>query len=223
MSPWVALAAFVGTGLLILLILWPTAVNGERLLKKWGVAEPTEEQVAEAVLYLRRRRILYPWLYAALWLLPEFGDSTSQLAVVVLAGTLLAELLALRPRRHARRMAILAPRGLFDIASRWVLVSYAVITGGIAVFLGIETRWAALGWLAVSVLAVAVIMWAAVARPASGHEDVDMAMRTRSVHVAAGLGAAVAGALAGPVAGFVGVLAWISMANTKPQPAKIAQ
>lgn len=223
MSPWVALAAFVGTGLLILLILWPTAVNGERLLKKWGVAEPTEEQVAEAVLYLRRRRILYPWLYAALWLLPEFGDSTSQLAVVVLAGTLLAELLALRPRRHARRMAILAPRGLFDIASRWVLVSYAVITGGIAVFLGIETRWAALGWLAVSVLAVVVIMWAAVARPASGHEDVDMAMRTRSVHVAAGLGAAVAGALAGPVAGFVGVLAWISMANTKPQPSRIAQ
>jgi len=222
MSPWVALAAFVGTGLLILLILWPTAVNGERLLKKWGVAEPTEEQVTEAVLYLRRRRILYPWLYAALWLLPEFGDSTSQLAVVVLAGTLLAELLALRPRRHTRRVATLAPRGLFDIASRWVLISYAVITGGIAVFLGIETHWAALGWLAVSVLAVAVIMWAAVARPASGHEDVDMAMRTRSVHVAAGLGAAVAGALAGPVAGFVGVLAWISMANTKPQPAKIA-
>jgi hypothetical protein len=68
-----------------------------------------------------------------------------------------------------------------------------------------------------TVAAVAVIIWAAVARPASGDEVVDMALRTRSVHVSAGLGAALAGVLVAHFLGFIGVLAWIAMSNTKPQ------
>jgi hypothetical protein len=223
-NPWLALVAFVVTGLLALGILWPTAANGARLLKKWGLAEPTAAQAGEALLYLRRRRLFYPWLYAAMWFVPKlWGDTTSQLAVVALAGTLLAELLALRPARHALRVATLTPRGLFDIASRWVLMSYAVFVLVAVVYLGIDRRWGALPWLGASVAAVAVIVWAAVARPASGDRVVDMALRTRSVHVAAGLGAAVAGALCGYILAFIGVLAWISMANTKPQSAKIVQ
>ena len=66
-----------------------------------------------------------------------------------------------------------------------------------------------------------MITWAALARPASGQQRVDMALRTRSVHVSAGLGAAVAGALVGGIPAFVGVLAWIAMANTKPMLTKI--
>src|SRR3712207_7157960 len=56
----------------------------------------------------------------------------------------------------------------------------------------------------------------------SGEEVVDLALRTRSVHVSAGLGAALAGVLADHWIGIVGVLAWIAMANTKPAPTKIS-
>ena len=52
---------------------------------------------------------------------------------------------------------------------------------------------------------------------------VDLALRTRSVHVTAGLGTAVVGGLVHPWVGVLGLLAWISMANTKPEAAKIAK
>jgi hypothetical protein len=222
-KPWIAMAAFVATGLLILVILWPNEANGARLLKKWGVAEPSAAQAREGLLYLRRRRLLYPWLYAVLWFVPKWGDDVDQIMVVVLAGTLLAELLALRPQRGARREALLTPRGLFDFASKWVLGSYAVFVLGATIYLVIHPRWTALAWLAGSVLAVGLIIWAAVARPADGDQAVDLALRTRSVHVAAGLGTAVVGGLVHPWVGVLGLLMWISMANTTPQPAKIAK
>ncbi|WP_086661434.1 hypothetical protein [Lentzea kentuckyensis] len=220
-NPWIAMAAFVATGLLILGILWPNEANGARLLKKWGVTEPTAAQAREGLLYLRRRRFLYPWLYAVLWFVPKWGDDVDQLVVVVLAGTLLAELLALRPQRDARREALLIPRGLFDFASKWVVGSYAVFVLGAAIYLVIHPRWTALVWLAGSVLAVGLIIWAAVARPAGGDQAVDLALRTRSVHVAAGLGVAVVGGLVHPWVGVLGLLAWISMSNTTPKHMKI--
>jgi hypothetical protein len=98
-----------------------------------------------------------------------------------------------------------------------VLGSFAVIVVAAAVYLGVQQQWTKMLWLALTVAAVAVIIWAAVARPASGDEVVDMALRTRSVHVSAGLGAALAGVLAAHFLGFIGVLAWIAMSNTKPQ------
>lgn len=220
---WIQLAVITFAGLVLLVMLWPTTSTGRRLLKKWQVAEPSDGQVEDAVRYLKRRRLLYPWLYSVLWLVPKWGDDVDQLVVVVLAGTLLAELLALRPRRDARREASLTPRGLFDIASRWVLLTYVVFVAGAAIYLVIHPRWTAVAWLAGAVLAVVLIIWAAVARPADGDQAVDMALRTRSVHVAAGLGVAVVGGLAGSWFGIVGLLAWISMANTKPQPAKITR
>jgi hypothetical protein len=73
----------------------------------------------------------------------------------------------------------------------------------------------------VSVAAVAGVMWAAVARPADGDEEVDRALRTRSVHVSAGLGAAVVGALIGGAFTFVGIVAWVLMANTNVVSKKI--
>lgn len=218
---WIQLAVVAFAGLFLLVMLWPTKSTGANLLKKWQVADPSDEQVEDAIRYLKRRRLLYPWLFTVLWLVPKWGDDVDQLVVVVLAGTLLAELLALRPRRGARREAMLTPRGLFDIASRWVLLFYAVFVLGAATYLVINPRWTALAWLAGSVLAVGLIIWAAVARPADGDQAVDLALRTRSVHVAAGLGVAVVGGLVNPSMGFLGLLAWISMANTKPLPTKI--
>ncbi|MFS8100513.1 hypothetical protein LFM09_25630 [Lentzea alba] len=208
-------------GLALLVTLWPMAQNGVRLLKRWEIADPTEAQVEEAVRYLKRRRLLYPWIYAGLALAPPWTDGIGQLVVVVLGGSLLAELLALRPRRDALRVATLTPRGLFDIASKWVLGSYTVLVVGGAIYLGMSQQWDRFLWLVLSVVATVVIIWAAVARPATGDQAVDMALRTRSVHVSAGLGVALAGVLIGHSIGFVGILAWISMANTKPVPAKI--
>ncbi|MET9226813.1 hypothetical protein [Lentzea sp. NPDC003310] len=219
---WIQLVVLAGVGLFLLIMLWPTASTGTRLLRKWQVPDPSDAQVEDAVRYLKRRRLLYPWLYVAVGFVPLGDDSTKQLLVVVLAGTLLAELLALRVPRQSRRVASLAPRGLFDIAAKGVLISYPVVVLAMAVFLAVNGEWVRVGWLALSVLVVAVIVWAAVVRPATGDETVDLALRTRSVHVSAGLGAGMAGVLVLGLWGFVGILAWIAMANTKPVPTKIA-
>jgi len=208
-------------GLVVLVVLWPTTTTAKRLLKRWEVPHPTAEQLEEGIRYLKRRRLLYPLIFAGLAIAPPWADSGTQLVVIVLGGSLLAELLALRMRRDALRVATLTPRGLFDIGSKWVLGSFAVIVAGAAVYLGVNQQWAKMLWLALTVAAVVVIIWAAVARPASGDEVVDMALRTRSVHVSAGLGAALAGVLAAHFLGFIGILAWIAMSNTKPQRTKI--
>ncbi|WP_154697323.1 hypothetical protein [Lentzea guizhouensis] len=209
--------------MVLLVTLWPVESNGRRLLKKWGLPEPTEQQVVEAVRYLKRRRLLYPWLYAVLLFVPRWGDDVDQFMVVVLAGTLLAELLALRPRLGTRREATLTPRGLFDIASKWVLLTYAVFVAAAVVRLVVDPRWTTFAWFAGSALAVGLIVWAAVTRPADGDHAVDTALRTRSVHVATGLGAAVIGGLVHPLAGIAGLVAWAMMANTKPKSAKIVR
>ncbi len=213
----------VGIGLVLTMMLWPTPSTGKRLLKKWEVADPTEAQVTDAVRYLRKRRLLYPWIYLAGGLGPDFGDELTRIVIIVLGGALLAELIALRPPRSAQRVASLTPRGLADIASKVVLLVYVVIVLGVMIHLGIEQQWQRVLWLVVSAVVVAVITWAAVARPAVGDQRVDMALRTRSVHVSAGLGAAVAWALVPGKYGFVGILVWIAIANTKPRQTKINQ
>jgi len=218
---WIDIVIAGVWGLVLLVVLWPTTTTAKRLLKRWEVPHPTAEQLEEGIRYLKRRRLLYPLIFAGLAIAPPWADSGTQLVVIVLGGSLLAELLALRMRRDALRVATLTPRGLFDIGSKWVLGSFAVIVAGAAVYLGVNQQWAKMLWLALTVAAVVVIIWAAVARPASGDEVVDMALRTRSVHVSAGLGAALAGVLAAHFLGFIGILAWIAMSNTKPQRTKI--
>jgi len=218
---WIDIVIAGVWGLALLVVLWPTTTTAKRLLKRWEVPHPTAEQLEEGIRYLKRRRLLYPLIFAGLAIAPPWADSGTQLVVIVLGGSLLAELLALRMRRDALRVATLTPRGLFDIGSKWVLGSFAVIVAGAAVYLGVNQQWAKMLWLGLTVAAVVVIIWAAVARPASGDEVVDVALRTRSVHVSAGLGAALAGVLAAHFLGFIGILAWIAMSNTKPQRTKI--
>ncbi|WP_434452060.1 hypothetical protein [Lentzea sp. E54] len=212
-----------GAGLVLLVVLWPTRSTGRRLLKSWKVTDPTPAQIDDAVRYLKRRRLLYPWLYAGLTLVPfATGRGVGSLAAVVLGGTLLAELLALSlPREGSQRVASLTPRGLFDIGSQYVLIAYAAIVAIGLVWLVVTLQIGQLPVLVVSVGAVAAVTWAAVARPADGDEEVDRALRTRSVHVSAGLGAAVVGALVGGVFALVGIAAWVLMANTNVVSKKI--
>ncbi|GLZ33125.1 hypothetical protein Lesp02_53130 [Lentzea sp. NBRC 105346] len=205
-------------GLLILVALWPNERNGRRLLLKWKVTDPTPDEVAEAVRYLKRRRLLYPWLYLAAGLLTgKSQGNMDAIVITVFVGTLLAELLALRPPRDRQRAASLTPRGLADIASPIVLLTYVV---GVIVAAVLVVLWRGafeLGMLLGSVVVVAVIVWAAVNRPASGDARVDNALRTRSIHVSAGLGITVALGMAGGFAALAGILLWVAMANTPPR------
>ncbi|HEX8864340.1 MAG TPA: hypothetical protein VF821_01670 [Lentzea sp.] len=212
-----------GVGLFLLLALWPTRSTGKRLLKSWRVPDPTSAQIEDAIRYLKRRRFLYPWIFVGLTFVPlGSGRGVGSFAAIVLGGTLLAELIATQLHREgSQRVATLTPRGLFDIASQYVLISYAAIVAIGVVLLVVDLRIGQLPALVVSVGAVALVTWAAVARPADGDEEVDLALRTRSVHVSAGLGAAVVGALVGGGFGFFCVLAWVAMANTNYVAKKI--
>lgn len=205
-----------GVGLVLLVALWPTRSTGKRLLRSWEVKDPTPAQIDDAIRYLKRRRLLYPWLIVGLTLVPiGIGRGAGSLAAIVLGGTLLAELIATQLHREGpHRVASLTPRGLFDIASQYVLIAYAAIVVTGLVLLVVDLRIGQIPALVVSVAAVAVVTWAAVARPADGDETVDRALRTRSVHVSAGLGAALVGALVGGYFAFFGLLAWVAMANT---------
>lgn len=213
-----------GFGLVLLIVLWPMQSTGKRLLKSWRVSDPTPAQIDDAVRYLKRRRLLYPVLFVVLSFVPfASGRGLGSLAAIVLGGTLLAELIALSlPREGRQRVATLAPRGLFDIGSQYVLGAYAVIVVFGLVWLLVNLQITQLPVFVVSVAAVATVMWAAVARPADGDEEVDRALRTRSVHVSAGIGAAMVCALVGGGFLLVGVVAWVLMANTNVVSKKIA-
>lgn len=212
-----------GIGLVLLVALWPTRSTGRRLLKSWKVSDPTPAQLDDAIRYLKRRRLLYPWLFVGLSFVPfASGRGVGSFAAVVLGGTLLAELIALAlPREGRQRVASLTPRGLFDISSQYVLGAYAVIVAVGLVWLLVTLQIAQLPAFVVSAAAVATVMWAAVARPADGDEEVDRALRTRSVHVSAGIGAAMVGALVGGGFLLAGIVAWVLMGNTNVVSKKI--
>lgn len=121
-------------GLALLLVVWPTTKSARKVLQRWRVAEPTDDQVVEVLSYLRRRRFWYPWLLlVAPFVMSRFGSSdgggggASQVLVAVLTALLIAELLALRPTRAAVRAASLMPRGLFDLVPRWAVACYGVL------------------------------------------------------------------------------------------------
>lgn len=203
-----------GVGLLILFLLWPGNRQGVRLLRRWGIAEPTEQDVADAVRYLRRRRFWYPWLFlfiptiAATGFTITNGDGNTAWGFVgtVLFGSLLAEILAQRPSRAAQRSALLTQRGILDFVPRWALIVFGIAT--VAAVL----RLAMLGQPLVLAAALVVtglawlIVLLAVRRPSVGRPEVDLALRTRSARVAVGLGIAAPASLAGEASNLPGAL-----------------
>ncbi|MCS7480714.1 hypothetical protein ACFFQW_23770 [Umezawaea endophytica] len=195
-------SAFVGVMLLI--ALWPTDKTAAQVLRKWNVADPTPAQVAESKVYLKRRRLLYPWLFLAIGyakarLLPlEDGYFTAQVLTTVLAGMLLAELIAaVRPSKGVRRVAVLVPRRVRDLVPTWGLIAYFTGVDVVVVLLALTRPVAvpALVLLAFCVLASTGAIVLAVKRPTSGDEVVDDAFRLRSARVALGLGMAMTGLL----------------------------
>ncbi|OXM42511.1 hypothetical protein [Amycolatopsis alba] len=208
----VGVALFMGLfGLLILIALWPGEKQGKKVLRRWGVGDPSPSDTAEAVLYLRRRRFWYPWLYLGLPLLADSagvgGDDMSSILATLLVGALIAEVLAQRPRKGARREAALRRRDVRGLIPVWGLVTYAVIATASAAWIVVNHRWALLG-IAAGVSAVTwLVILLAVRRPSTGDSAADTALRVRSARVAAGLGLAATATLAVPKV--TGPVSWI--------------
>lgn len=180
-------------GLVILIVLWPGERQGARLLAKWGLPEATPDQVAMAVRYLRRRRFWYPWLFVGLPLIPHAGDPQDSngggtIVVTLLLGALIAEVLAQRPARTARREATLTTRRMPDFVPVWALVVNLLATLAAVVHLAFLGQWPLLGITAAANVAAWLVAMLAVRRPAEGDSVVDLALRCRSARVAIGLG-----------------------------------
>ena len=202
---WVELGVSAFVGVMLLIALWPTDKTAAKALRKWNVVDPTPAQVTESKVYLKRRRLLYPWLFVAIsygtsrFAPAEDGYFAAQVLTTVLAGMLLAELIAsVRPSKGARRVAVLVPRRVRDLVPVWGLVAFFAGVDVVVVLLAVSRPVAvpALVYLAFCVLASTGAILLAVRRPTSGDEAVDEAFRLRSARVALGLGMATAGLLA---------------------------
>ncbi|HEX3791265.1 MAG TPA: hypothetical protein VHW44_25610 [Pseudonocardiaceae bacterium] len=197
----VAISLFV-FGLVVLFLLWPGRRQGERLLRRWGIADPGEQDIADGVRYLRRRRFWYPWLFL---LIPGVIPT---ILGPILVGGLLAEVFAQRPARQARRSALLVERRVLDLVPWWAIILFALASLGAAVRLGLTSQWVLLTAVVVTAAAAWVVVLLAVRRPAIGRAEVDLALRTRSARVAVGLAiAAVASLGASPIGNLPGFLA----------------
>lgn len=240
-------------GLLILIPLWPGPRQGRRLLTRWHVPEPTEQEIREAVTYLRRRRFWYPWLFI---LAPEVarlvgihlsGNQTWPLLAVLMLGALIAELLAQRPVRGPVRSAGLTRRTLTDLVPVWALVLHtvlvvtAVVVHGSAIagagwarhWTGIDdkgTQWAAL----IVAVGSAAVVWAVLGltlrRPPVPGARVDTALRVRSGRVVVGLGVAALAALVDSDTGWpslvilvLGIAMWSAIASRSESEARTSQ
>lgn len=208
-------------GLALLAILWPNRRSAVRLLGRWGVADPTDAELAQALTYLRRRRFWYPWLFLGLGFLVDTihllrtdQDNVWSIPAVLLIGALLAELFAQRRSATPVRVAIPIRRGLTDIVPGWALLLHTLAALGAVAMLGgalagtgwarrwyphwsTATLWIALGAAVVSVLLVWVIVGLALRRPALAEVRIDPLLRTRSARVPVGLGTATLCALIG--------------------------
>ncbi|KAA2260452.1 hypothetical protein F0L68_20160 [Solihabitans fulvus] len=112
-------------------VLWPTRRRSRRVLRAWGVVDPTDEQAHSALRYLAVRRALYVLFLFVIGplvarLLPRL-DQYQWAAYALLAALLLGELTAtLRPVRGGTRVATLVPRTWRDLVPVWAVVTHAL-------------------------------------------------------------------------------------------------
>lgn len=128
----VAVALFV-----VVWTLRSTPAQGQKILQRWGIAKPTEEQGKLAADYLLQRRKIYPYVAVVVFGLAVLGqwlfsaadgarwDGVLLFAVVI--SLLVAELIAtLRLPTDQTRAATLTPRRFTDIIPKFGLVALGV-------------------------------------------------------------------------------------------------
>lgn len=188
-----------------------------KLAQKWGVHEPTADQVDEVLYYRRLRLACYPLLYVTIGaccglLVPAGQDQDSHegisLIATFLVGAVIAELLALAGNRQLQPIRL----RLVDVVSRWgagvfgTLVLLTFVLGLIDLqaqpyitpnvlrlaeqnkgHTGVPIAVPFIG-TALVLLLVAFVLWSAHAHSFSADVEVDRALRTRSARVVLGLG-----------------------------------
>lgn len=212
-----AVALVMGlVGLAILVVLWPGEKSARKLLGKWGVREPTEDEVAVAMTYLRRRRLWYPWLFLVLPVIPQATgmgasnpDTASTIGGTLLLGGLLAELFAQRPSRGSRREAVLERRAVRDFTPAWMLVVSGVAELAGLGYLATRAHWIPFAVAAGAIAGSWLIVLLAIRRPAAGTRRVDLALRCRSARVALGMGIGTTVMVCLPVHNVVALLAFV--------------
>jgi hypothetical protein len=137
-----AVVAWLLLGSVAVLLFLPDRRAGEGFLGRWGIGQPTAEQVATGTRYLRQRRVLYPLCYfavpavvyagARLWG-PAGGLGGVRwwgLLASILTALLLAEFVAaLRPARGTTRSALLSRRRWADLVPRWAVGVHIALVG----------------------------------------------------------------------------------------------
>ncbi|MFC5286486.1 hypothetical protein ACFPM7_05435 [Actinokineospora guangxiensis] len=214
----------IAFGLVMLVVLWPTPRAATNLLARWGVGDPTAAERAEALTYLRRRRLWYPWLFiglpAALTAVgvlttDDQNHSSWSIPATLLIGGLLAELFAQRRAPAPVRTAVPVRRKPTDLVPLWALIAHATTAIATVVTLGSAAAgvawarwwyefwpersvWIALIAAPLSAVAVWALVGLAVRRPPVAELRIDPVLRARSARVPVGLGTAV---LCVPLAG----------------------
>jgi hypothetical protein len=146
------LAPSLLAGAVLMLLLWPTRQSGRRMLRRWGIPEPTGSQLGEAVRYLFHRRILYVVLFAIVPSLTALSRSQTEdrwlsanIFLQLVAAMLIAELVAtLRPVSGVRVASLDRRRGR-DLVPGWaiaVTAVLAVLAAGLAVLALLAESWA---------------------------------------------------------------------------------
>jgi hypothetical protein len=106
--------------------LWSDRTRARKMAQKWGIPEPTNNQVDEVLYYRRLRLACYPLLYGTIeacygLLMPLQQDQEGRtnegisLIAMFLSGAVIAELLALSRTRQPQPLRL----RLVDIVSRW--------------------------------------------------------------------------------------------------------
>jgi hypothetical protein len=157
----------------------------------------------------------------------------------LLVGGLLAEIIALPPRRATNEEAPLDDRRVRDLVPVWSIWTAAVLLGGLvalatAALVGVEAGqvlpspwWALLLGFGAAATG-ATIVWLAVRWPPNRRNRADDALRLRSARVGIGLAMAAIGAIAasgggvvGLALGVAGIVGWLATTARVRPPAGV--
>lgn len=141
--PGVDLDSLVVSGLVVVafaVALWSHRTRARKMAQKWGIPDPTSDQVDEVLRYRRSRLACYPLLYVMFEICSGLlghpahnqndaaggsGYPGSPLLLMFLCGAVLAELRGLRGgRQRPARPIRLRP---VDVISRWGVGVYATL------------------------------------------------------------------------------------------------
>jgi hypothetical protein len=117
--------------------LWSNRTRARKLAQKWGIPDPTSNQVDEVLHYRRLRLACYPLLFvmigmcSGLFVSPtqnhnsSANDDTPLIALILmfLCGAVIAELLALRRTRQLQPVRF----RFVDVVSRWGVGVYGAL------------------------------------------------------------------------------------------------